>query len=95
MNANEIQYIKGVGPKRAEILAEAGILAPDDLVTYFPASYIDRNARTTISNLFRELGSHDMIDVELTSSVGFRSISTIVAKIIKNLKIHSVKNANF
>ncbi|MCO5252217.1 MAG: ATP-dependent DNA helicase RecG [Candidatus Kapabacteria bacterium] len=83
MNANEIQYIKGVGPKRAEILAEAGILAPDDLVTYFPASYIDRNARTTISNLFRELGSHDMIDVELTSSVGFRSISTIVAKIIK------------
>ena len=37
-----IQYVKGVGPKRAEVLAEAGIRTIEDLVYHLPFRYEDR-----------------------------------------------------
>lgn len=37
-----IQYIKGVGPKRAKILSELGIENIRDILFYFPRSYQDR-----------------------------------------------------
>ena len=40
----EIKYLKGVGPKRAELLAkELGILTCRDILYYFPFKYIDRS----------------------------------------------------
>ncbi|MDP4231342.1 MAG: DEAD/DEAH box helicase, partial [Bacteroidota bacterium] len=36
-----LQYIKGIGPRRAEALAEMGIETVEDLVTFFPRKYID------------------------------------------------------
>ncbi|MEI8135343.1 MAG: ATP-dependent DNA helicase RecG [bacterium] len=36
-----LQYIKGIGARRAEALAEAGIDTLEDLVTFFPRKYID------------------------------------------------------
>lgn len=36
-----LQYIKGIGPRRAEALAEAGIETLEDLITFFPRKYID------------------------------------------------------
>jgi ATP-dependent DNA helicase RecG len=40
----EIKYLKGVGPKRAEMLAkELGILTCRDILYYFPFKYIDRS----------------------------------------------------
>ena len=38
-----LQYMKGVGPKRAEALASAGLLTAADMLRYYPRSYIDRN----------------------------------------------------
>ncbi len=39
-----IEYLKGVGPKRAELLrAEADIHTFGDLITYYPFRYIDRS----------------------------------------------------
>jgi len=37
-----IQYVKGVGPKRAEVFARAGITTVEDLLYYFPFRYEDR-----------------------------------------------------
>ncbi len=37
-----VQYVKGVGPKLAEILAAKGIATVDDLVHYLPFRYEDR-----------------------------------------------------
>lgn len=37
-----LQVIKGVGPKRAVILAEAGIRSIADLYDCFPRRYLDR-----------------------------------------------------
>ena len=39
----EVQYIKGVGPKRSEALAEAGVKTALDLLYYFPRKYLDRS----------------------------------------------------
>jgi ATP-dependent DNA helicase RecG len=47
----ETQYIKGVGPKRAEILAKVGLETYEDLLTFFPTSYIDRNSVSSIKEL--------------------------------------------
>ena len=41
---NNITYLKGVGPKKAEILKkELGIIVFDDLLNYFPFRYIDKS----------------------------------------------------
>jgi ATP-dependent DNA helicase RecG len=42
--SNKIEFLKGVGPKRAAVLnKEAGIITFDDLLNYFPFRYIDKS----------------------------------------------------
>jgi len=50
MNLNtDINYIPGIGPKRATtLLAELGMRTVEDLITYFPYKYIDRSRFYTI-----------------------------------------------
>lgn len=43
-----LQYLKGVGPARAQALARMGILTPMDLATYFPRDWQDRRMRFSI-----------------------------------------------
>lgn len=48
----EIKYLKGVGPKRAEILEkELGIRTCRDLLYFFPYKYIDRSKIYTIKEI--------------------------------------------
>ncbi|MDD4203217.1 MAG: ATP-dependent DNA helicase RecG, partial [Candidatus Omnitrophica bacterium] len=44
----EIRYLKGVGPKKAEILAKLGINSIEDLLLYLPRRYEDRSIITPI-----------------------------------------------
>ncbi|HZV12191.1 MAG TPA: ATP-dependent DNA helicase RecG [Candidatus Kapabacteria bacterium] len=46
-----LQYIKGVGPKRAEALAQWNIHTPSDLLRYYPFRYVDATNVTTIKDL--------------------------------------------
>lgn len=46
-----IQYLKGIGPQRAKILAKAGIYRIEDLLYYFPRRYEDRSHLLLISRL--------------------------------------------
>ena len=40
----DIKYVKGVGPKRAELLAsQLGIRSAYDLLRHFPTHYVDRS----------------------------------------------------
>jgi ATP-dependent DNA helicase RecG len=51
-----IEYLKGVGPKRAELLKkELGIFAYDQLLNYYPFRYIDRTRFYKIRELNPEL----------------------------------------
>lgn len=47
-----IEYLKGVGPKRGEILRkEAGIFTFGDLLNYFPFRYIDKSAYQKVRDI--------------------------------------------
>lgn len=47
----EVQYIKGVGPSRVKLLNKLGIYTLEDLITYYPREYEDRNKPKKISEL--------------------------------------------
>ncbi len=49
--SEEIQFLKGVGPKRAELLAKAGINSIRDLLYFFPRKYLDRTNIRKIGQL--------------------------------------------
>lgn len=46
-----VQYVKGVGPNRANTLHKLGIYTLEDLITYFPRTYEDRNKPKNIIDL--------------------------------------------
>ncbi len=52
----DIKFIKGIGPKRAEILAkQLGIKSYKDLLYHFPTKYVDRMSIYQISNFSGEM----------------------------------------
>lgn len=46
-----IQYIKGVGPAKLELLNKLGIYTLEDIITYFPREYEDRSEFKKIAEL--------------------------------------------
>ncbi|MBC8320039.1 MAG: ATP-dependent DNA helicase RecG [Bacteroidetes bacterium] len=49
---SNINYLKGVGPKKAEILKkELGIVVFDDLLNYFPFRYVDKSKIYKVSDV--------------------------------------------
>lgn len=46
-----VQYLKGIGPKKAQQLARLGIHTIYDLLTYFPRTYEDQSSLTPIGSL--------------------------------------------
>ncbi|MCH2225507.1 MAG: DEAD/DEAH box helicase, partial [Crocinitomicaceae bacterium] len=52
-----IEYLKGVGPQRAELLKkELGVFTFGDLLEYFPFRYVDRSAYQKISDVVNSDG---------------------------------------
>ena len=50
----EIQFIKGVGPKRARALESLNIYTIKDLIYYFPRKYLDRTSLSLIGDISEE-----------------------------------------
>ena len=46
-----LQYIKGVGPRRAELLAKFGMREVRDILFYFPRHYLDRTNIVPVAKL--------------------------------------------
>ncbi len=44
-----LQYVKGVGPRKAEVLAQHGLNEVRDLLFYFPRAYLDRTNIVSIA----------------------------------------------
>lgn len=51
---SEVQYIKGIGPKRAKALLKLGIKNAGDMLTFFPAQYQDRTLISPISKAYTQ-----------------------------------------
>ncbi len=58
-----LQYLKGVGPKRAAALESIGIPTIEALLTYFPRAYLDRSTILPIVDLRRALGAGEAVTV--------------------------------
>ncbi len=61
-----IQYCKGIGPKRAELLQKLGITTIDDALTYLPWRYEDRGNLKKIGRL--AYGSFETVSGEVVSA---------------------------
>ena len=57
--SDTLQYVKGIGPKRAAALREIGVDSVSKLLYYIPRDYLDRSRITTIKDLpkFVEAGN--------------------------------------
>ncbi|MDD5773015.1 MAG: ATP-dependent DNA helicase RecG [bacterium] len=70
IDAIDIQYLKGVGPHRAEVLKKLGIFSIFDLLYYFPRDYDDRSNIKPIS--FVIPGERETVKGVIISSSEFR-----------------------
>lgn len=75
-----IQYIKGVGPTRSELLQKIGIQTVKDLMEYYPRNYEDRTKLKKIEEF--EIGQMMLFIATVSSNVK-------VQRIRKNLCIYS------
>ena len=46
-----VQYLKGVGPRRAALLKSVGVETVEDVLNYIPRRYLDRSSITSIAKL--------------------------------------------
>ncbi len=67
----ELADIKGIGPKRIELLRQLGIESLSDLLAYYPSSYLDYSACTPVDEL--EDGTVASVTVKLTSNPSWYS----------------------
>ena len=49
--SQSVQFVKGVGPNRAELLHKLGIYTLEDIITYYPREYEDRGNLKKICEL--------------------------------------------
>src|SRR3954469_13451012 len=66
-----VQFVKGIGPRLAEILAAKGIHTVDDLLHYLPFRYEDRLNPRTIAEL--RAGEMATVIAEVRTSGLFRT----------------------
>ncbi len=76
-----VQYIKGVGPNRSALLNKLGIFTLEDLITYFPRTYQDRDKPKKIADIVD--GEENLIEAIALSDV-------IENKIRKNMSIYKL-----
>jgi len=66
--SSPVQYLKGIGPKRAQALGRAGINLLEDLLYYFPRRYEDRSQFKPIGSV--DIGSTVTVKGEVISKKG-------------------------
>ncbi len=63
--SSPVQFIKGVGPKKAELFAKLGVHTVEDLLYHFPTRYEDRSTIKTISQI--EVGETAVVEASVQS----------------------------
>lgn len=75
----EMQYLQGVGPKRAMLLSkELGLNSIEDLLRFFPTRYIDRSTITPIAEIVPEAAFVQVRAKVLSREIKPKRLSVIV-----------------
>lgn len=74
-----LQYVKGVGPRRAEVLASEGLVTPEDVLMYVPRGYVDRSAAPSISALLATFRKPNLWNSDAATITKVTAEVTIVA----------------
>jgi ATP-dependent DNA helicase RecG len=103
VSPDDIQYLKGVGPKRAKVLIDEGFSTPLSLIFNFPRDYIDRAAAANLKTILNGLKN----DLFASDEDSPNKIVTVVAKVynkelkrlgrnrtVLKLKLHDGSGAN-
>lgn len=92
MNLNEdIKFLKGIGPKRAETFYKVGVKHYRDLLRYYPISYIDRNMLLNVKQLTEDIKNQQQTfndKIEFNAFAFYKEYSIVG-------KIHSKDIRNF
>lgn len=82
-----LQYLKGVGPRRAEALASEGLVSYSDVVMYVPRAYVDRRTMSSIAQLRDHLrGSPDMQHADASAQFAMQKQVSLVARVARSEK---------
>ena len=79
---NEIQYLKGVGPRRARLFKRLGIQTVEELLYYFPRQYQDRSRFIPINQLQTENWATIRARVLLSSVVRTRRARAVFRLVV-------------
>ncbi|MFM8770584.1 MAG: ATP-dependent DNA helicase RecG [Candidatus Kapaibacterium sp.] len=74
-----LQYIKGVGPRRAEMLAKEGLITYADVIYNVPRGYVDRTAVESISDMLRRYRAPDLWNGDASKAIKVTTQVTLVA----------------
>ncbi|NOX17571.1 MAG: ATP-dependent DNA helicase RecG, partial [Chlorobi bacterium] len=80
---NSIQYLKSVGPKRAEAFRKVGIARIKDVLYFFPSSYLDRSSILSSAQVYKYVIQ------------GFEGEVTLLGKVFETEEIHYGKKSIF
>ena len=61
---DSIQFLKGVGPKRGDVLENEGIETVLDVLYHFPRRHLDRTSVTSLRNLTKDVTTTVVVKVE-------------------------------
>ncbi len=75
-----VQYVKGIGPRKAEVLAAHGVSTIRDLFLYVPRRFLDRSSVVSIAKL-HELGGHATFMSEAEPPPPVRQEYTVVGDV--------------
>jgi ATP-dependent DNA helicase RecG len=80
--ASPVQFVRGIGPKKAAALAQIGIHEVYDLFFYVPRRYLDRSLVVSIADLHRIVRERQLApDSDLANSVDIRQDTTVVGEV--------------
>ncbi len=81
-----IQYLSGIGPKRAESFKSIGIFTIENILFYFPTKYLDRSQILTTSELLKYVING--YDGEITIVAKVTNVEAINYRRKQILKVH-------
>ena len=80
---SSVQYLKSIGPKKAELFSKIEINTVHDLLYFFPSRYLDRTTILDSSKVSKFLVS------------GYKNEITIIGKVVETEEIRYGKRSIF